>query len=617
MVFGVFAQTPALNYAKQFARYDAVYKGDWRFVPSNMTATDSYILDSITNKSFSAFVEITTGSASCFLNFKIPANSQKILTTFTIDDSDGFIKSFTESTNSTNGTDGTWTDIAFTFQNWEYHDATTQLLNFEPSITDRWIKLLWTNSASGTLQIKDVGVFKLNTRPEARNDYWLALGASIMNSAINTTEANLYAREMYGQDPLIVNLGYPGKTIAYLADSLYKMLDANPDAGYSFVHMGGNDVSNTRPWSTVAPAVKEDFINNTKSVMVQLDEADIINFYGRISYRRYIDAPSVEDGVYEELGSLPYNEHTMDSLIPIYNKRAYHSDGQGKPVLDYYGHNWIDSAYLNVDGIHLATEGKVSWREYSVEIVGDYIYNYVKTDTLYYTTWLEYCDITVSLAESSTLNADIVNSQYYVTKLPDGTDKTNFQVRIDAIICSDCSVTNVYVNIGFFGTGGDPGNWNEFQSRVVGNNETALIDDGGGVTAIAIKSTSGWDTDGAGYNSSGIETGDNSGIFPDAVMGKGFYVRGIDKDFTFYNLDNTKTYTIEIVGNDNLDASNKISTFTIGGTSIDVNASLNSTLSATFTNLSPDGNDEIIINTKSSVTNGYGYINGIKIKWSN
>lgn len=612
------SQSPAQLHQKQYAYgYDAAYTGDWRFVPGNITCSETYAIDSITNKSFFDFEILSSDDLPSYIKFKIPAWSPVVMVTFTIDDSDGFGHSFLQSTNSTNGTDGTWSNIPFFLQNWEYHSSTAQNLTFETSGTDRWVYLYFTNSATGTLQIRDVGFFKLNTKPWLRNDIWLAFGASLVSSAFNTTEANLYAREQFGTDPLIINLAYPGKTTQYLVDSIQQYLDANKYAGYAFIHMGGNNVSNTRPWSSTTAGERESLIDGTINVIGQLEREGILPIYGRLSFRRYPDAPSVQDGVYEENGSLPYNIHGIDSVIKIHNPRAFDFENN-IPMLDYYGHTMLDSTGLNVDGIHLNTDGKRHWMEYSVRVVGEYVYNHTKADTLYYRTWIENCIYFIAIAETSGTNADIVTAQFYVDKLPAGAEKTTFQNRIDAITCIDCDITQVYVNLG----SNTLTNWNTFSVRTAGASLTNLIDDGGGATTIGITTTSGWTTD-AGYSSSGMNTGSNAGYFPDLALSQGWYARGVLKDLTFTGLDVGKTYTIELLPSAN-SVGKRLTSYTIGGTSIGVDGELNINNVARFQNIVPNGSGQIIIQIRNgelidpvNESSGYGYVNAVKIYWSN
>ena len=307
----------------------------------------------------------------------------------------------------------------------------------------------------------------------------------------------------------------------------------------------------------------------------------------------------------------------MDSVIKIHNPRAF-DFVNNIPILDYYGHTMIDSTGLNVDGIHLNTAGKQSWLEYSIDVVGEYVYNHTKADTLYYRTWIENCIYFIGIAETNRLNADIVAAQYYVTKLPAGTQKTTFQNRIDAIDCSDCSLTNVYVNFG----ANTLTNWNTFSTRTAGASLSNLINDGGGATTIGIKTTSGWTTD-AGYSSSGMNTGSNSGYFPDAVLSQGWYARAVQKDITFTNLDLGKTYTIELLPSNNA-VGKRLTSYTIGSTTIGVDGELNTSNIARFENISPNASGQIIIQIMNgsvldptNESSGYGYVNGIKIIWSN
>lgn len=613
-------RTPANTYKSQFTfGYDSIYTGDWRFIPSNISTSSVSINSGITNKYFTSSNLLTNTGETCYLNFMIPANSPIIMITFTIDDSNGFDTGFTISYDSSNGIDGNWSNIPFFLQNAEYHNNINQNIIFETKTGNTYVNLQWINSyTSGTLIIKDIGIFKLNTKKYLKNDIWLAMGASLQYAAFDTTIANNYARNKFNRDPLIINMGYPGKTIEYLRDNLQNTLNNNPYASVIFIHSGGNNVSNLRPFSTSSQESLNSIRDSLKRILLDLDKKDIISIVGRISFRNYPDEPIVDDGVYEENGSLPFNENIIDIIIKNYSKRTYDSYND-IGILDLYGLMFLNLETLNPDGIHLSSEAVTIWSEYCIDVVGDYVYNKIKSPPLFYRTWLESCEYYTTIAESSGLYLDITTAQNYVSRLPDGSNKNSFQTRIDNIICVDCNIVKVYMNFGSQNLTG----WNTFPGRNSGTTLTSLIDNASNITSIALKINSAWNLDGAGLTTSGYQTGNNSGYFPDLVLSSGWYSRDVEKDLTFYNLDSGKTYNIKLLPSVST-AGKRLTSYRYNSNYIYIDAENNYLNYASFNNISPDINNEIQIFIRNAAlydpvneSSGYGYVNGLEISWNN
>ncbi|GEP98351.1 fibronectin type III domain-containing protein [Chitinophaga cymbidii] len=115
-----------------------------------------------------------------------------------------------------------------------------------------------------------------------------------------------------------------------------------------------------------------------------------------------------------------------------------------------------------------------------------------------------------------------------------------------------------------------------------------------------------------GTNPAGVQTGNNSGVFPDLVLAESYYVEtGDTARMRFYGLDQSKEYSFTFMASRNGGGS-RITHYLIGGKSTTLDANNNSTNTATIENLVPDENGELLLTLYAQAT--YGYLNALVIK---
>ncbi|AGO48499.1 putative phage tail fiber [Cellulophaga phage phi18:2] len=188
------------------------------------------------------------------------------------------------------------------------------------------------------------------------------LGASIMEITFgrNLITPNALRTSEWKAKGLNVDVygyAFSGSTVSEIYTPLQDAMTAHQDRTLFVIHTGGNDVSDTRPYSE-KPSIDQ-FALEYDALISQ------INASGRskdvlllpISFRSYAD-PQTSTLIYndESLGSLPYNENIVIPKIKAFRPETINVDGN--PIIDFY--NYTRNNYkdiLQVDGIHPETPG--------------------------------------------------------------------------------------------------------------------------------------------------------------------------------------------------------------------------------------------------------------------
>lgn len=114
-----------------------------------------------------------------------------------------------------------------------------------------------------------------------------------------------------------------------------------------------------------------------------------------------------------------------------------------------------------------------------------------------------------------------------------------------------------------------------------------------------------------GTNPAGVQTGNNSGVYPDKVMAESYYVEpGDTGKIKFTGLDQSKEYSFTFFASRN-GGGDRIGAYEINGRVVTLNANTNSTNTVTLDKLSPDENGELLL--KVYINSQYGYLNAMVI----
>jgi fibronectin type 3 domain-containing protein len=189
----------------------------------------------------------------------------------------------------------------------------------------------------------------------------------------------------------------------------------------------------------------------------------------------------------------------------------------------------------------------------------------------------------------------------------DNNNKSSSQLI--TLTVADQHTKSVYVNLGNSSKAA-AAPWNNWLGALTANSSSgALKDENNAATSISVTAINGW----SGTTTLGHITGDNSGVFPDAVLQSGVTDSGDVKQFKLSGLNPAMQYNIVLVGSQNEGYQARAEYSTAGQTSA-LDARYNTTRSANLNSLRPDANGEIIATITRSQGSSVLYLNGIVIE---
>lgn len=196
-------------------------------------------------------------------------------------------------------------------------------------------------------------------------------GASIMHRSFE-----LYGN-LYRAKAELFNIGFKdvefftralgGDTSTDLAgkiDSIVAEFSGQDDVVF-FVHIGGNDVSATRPFDTATDTEKANLGNNLQYIVNTIESAGHTCIASSITYRTYPDVPP------ESNGSLPYNEQIVNPLIQA-SLPEFWDSSLGRPSFDLYTEIYNNQDWISNDWVHPTTAGEAGIRGYIFNRLADF-----------------------------------------------------------------------------------------------------------------------------------------------------------------------------------------------------------------------------------------------------
>lgn len=190
------------------------------------------------------------------------------------------------------------------------------------------------------------------------------IGASITNGAFgqDLTTPHAEATQELGMEGVnVYGWGWPGSTIgSYVIgrNFMQEALDAFPSDTLFHIHLGGNDLTQNRPWGSVESSVKDDIKNNWQLLMDTIGDRKDDCIFSPITFRDYDDLARYDGS----LSSLPFNQ---EIILPFQNTAF--KNGDGYPITDWYGWSVNNQAMFHSDGVHMSAEGYRRLRKDSVE----------------------------------------------------------------------------------------------------------------------------------------------------------------------------------------------------------------------------------------------------------
>jgi lysophospholipase L1-like esterase len=231
------------------------------------------------------------------------------------------------------------------------------------AVNHSWIRLRFLHPTFA--KIWNLGFYE--PKSDARNDYWLALGASIQNQSMRQARFNPAVRRQHPRaDPVLFNLGVRGWSSTDLLANLPALLERHPHADYALIHIGGNDISSARPY----PGGSEILETNLDSILTLIEGAGIIPVLARVSYRRYQGEYPVPP---ESNGSEPYGRTIHDRVCQA-RMRDFFNSNTGRCSVDFYDWFRKHPDELAADGVHLNAKGEESWNRLWVEKAASVVY---------------------------------------------------------------------------------------------------------------------------------------------------------------------------------------------------------------------------------------------------
>lgn len=226
-----------------------------------------------------------------------------------------------------------------------------------------WVRLRFLEPVP--VKVWNLGLYEPDSAE--RNDYWLALGASIQNQSMRQARFQPAVRRIHRRaDPILFNLGVRGWSSGDLLANLPSILARHPYAGYALIHIGGNDISAGRPY----PGGAETLERNLDSILTRIESAGIVPVLARVSYRRYRGEYPVPP---ESNGSEPYGLSIHDRFCQARTPDFYNPK-TGHCAVDFYDWFRRHPEELSADGVHLNPRGEENWNRIWVERAAKRIY---------------------------------------------------------------------------------------------------------------------------------------------------------------------------------------------------------------------------------------------------
>ena len=198
-------------------------------------------------------------------------------------------------------------------------------------------------------------------------------GASILEYSFEETSLVESTKNALGLDYLTVaNRSVAGSTAADYLTRIDSVLEEYGERGniIFFVHGFGNNVSNTRPYSTATQTEIDEFQDAMDLIIDKIQAENHTCLWAGITYRDYTS--NFPD---ESYGSLPYNTNIVYPTIQSRLGSAWEAS-VSLPYWDLYNLFKDNPQYLLPDGIHQNEEGRQALREYILSRFSSYLSNH-------------------------------------------------------------------------------------------------------------------------------------------------------------------------------------------------------------------------------------------------
>lgn len=188
-----------------------------------------------------------------------------------------------------------------------------------------------------------------------------------------------------------------------------------------------------------------------------------------------------------------------------------------------------------------------------------------------------------------------------------GIDSVGFVITVNDVDPS----TNIWVSM-TDGTYLAPAPWNNTSKSPTANMTVlGLKDDKGNTTSIGLNIPTAW----FGPNNLGVNTGNNSGVYPDAVL-RSSYVVSAARTLRVTGLDPARRYDFTFLGSraNPVAGVGVVANYTIGTQTVTLNSANNSTQTVSINGAQPAADSVIVITVANAAGSQYGYLNSLVIR---
>ncbi|RAJ06943.1 fibronectin type III domain protein [Chitinophaga skermanii] len=178
-----------------------------------------------------------------------------------------------------------------------------------------------------------------------------------------------------------------------------------------------------------------------------------------------------------------------------------------------------------------------------------------------------------------------------------------------SVTVKDKNLTSYYINFNNSDPAAAP--WNNFNKLPTAGAAIANVtDETGAATSIGVTVVNAF----TGANDLGAVTGNNSGVYPDAVMKTAYYEETTTaKSVKFTGLDANKKYNLVFFGSRGAVTDNRSTNYTVGSTTVTLNAASNTTNTVQINGVSPT-NGEITFSVQRGTGSSYGYLGAVVLQ---
>lgn len=204
----------------------------------------------------------------------------------------------------------------------------------------------------------------------------------------------------------------------------------------------------------------------------------------------------------------------------------------------------------------------------------------------------------------------VYNVNAFVNDGNEGVDQKSFTITVTDVNPN----RRVYINF-TDGSLTSPAPWNN-TNKVPALNDvfSNFKDDAGANSSINLRVTSSWQAVGNGSNVLGVNTGNNSGVYPDNVIRSAYWTDTRVQSIKIQGLNPASKYNFTFFGSRGSVSDNRTTLYTIGSSSTTLNAAANSQNTTALNNLQPNADGTLDLTIRNATGSAYGYLNAMVIE---